>query len=107
MQAADIALSCEEGQNAKRLDAIRAQQIADDGIAFLFDNVGNIVGLARLERQTGRRLVKRNGIVRLAQDRTIGVQNVETEHPLLGVEKSQGDEVEGDELVEAAAEIGE
>ena len=107
VQAADLAAGGEQRKNAERLDAVGFEQAANDGVALLPGDIGDVVGLAGFEGEAGRGLVERDGAGGVSGDRVVGLQDVKADGALLGVEQGEADEIEGYEAFQAAAEIGE
>ena len=107
VEAAEFPLRGKERQDAGRLHPVGAQQVKHNGEAFLGGGIGDVVGAARLERGDGGSLFERCALGRLAADRLLGLQNVQADHALFGVDQGKADEIKGHQAFEQAAEVGE
>ena len=106
MQPADFPMRGKQRQDAGRLNAVGAQQLADDRKARFSGGVRDVVRTARLERGDGGSLIERRALRRLSHQRLIGFQHMQPDHALFGVDQRKADEIKGYQTFEQAAEIG-
>ena len=107
IEAAEIAPGGEERQGAEGLDAVGAEDGFQDGVEVECAGIGGVIRLAGLEGRAGGGLVKRHLVEMAADDGVVGLENVQAENFGFRIEKREADEVEGDEVPEAGAQIGE